>query len=265
MRILLVGHGRMGRLVGDLAPEYGIEVAGVIDPQSPLHAGGPEDDRWRGVDVAIDFTFPDAVKTNAPALARQGINLVIGTTGWKADEPAVRQAVADAGVGVVAAPNFSVGVVLFEAIVARAAALFAAQQEFGAFLHEAHHAAKKDAPSGTALFLKDAMVAGRLPTGDRRLVHPRRLHSRDAYRRLRRPGRDDRPVARRPRSHRVCARGAHCGKVGGRPPRLVHNEGRVGSIGDEMQPPRTPPTRTRHGILRAFVFSWLHLPSWFQK
>src|SRR5215210_108051 len=149
MRVILVGHGRMGRLVGDLAPEYGIEVSGVIDPLSPLHAGGPEDDRWRGVDVAIDFTFPEAVKANAPALARQGINLVIGTTGWKADEPAVRQAAADAGIGVVAAPNFSVGVVLFEAIVARAAALFAAQAEFGAFLHEVHHAAKKDAPSGT--------------------------------------------------------------------------------------------------------------------
>ena len=158
MRILLVGHGRMGRLVGDLAPEYGCEVAGVIDPQSPLHGGGPEDDRWRGVDVAIDFTFPDAVKTNVPALARHGINIVIGTTGWEADEPAVRRAVADAGVGVVAAPNFSAGVVLFEAIVARAAALFAAQQEFGAFLHEAHHAAKKDAPSGTALLLTHAMV-----------------------------------------------------------------------------------------------------------
>ena len=157
MRILLVGHGRMGRLVGDLAPEYGFEVAGVIDPQSPLHGGGPENDQWRGVDVAIDFSFPDAVKTNVPALARHGVNIVIGTTGWQADEPMVRRAVADAGIAVVAAPNFSTGVVLFEAIVARAAALFAPQQEFGAFLHEAHHAAKKDAPSGTALLLKRGM------------------------------------------------------------------------------------------------------------
>jgi 4-hydroxy-tetrahydrodipicolinate reductase len=157
MRILLVGHGRMGRLVGDLAPEYGHEIAGIIDPQSPAHAGGPEEERWRGVDVAIDFTFPGAVKTNVPALARHGINIVIGTTGWETDEPAVRRAVADAGIGVVVAPNFSVGVVLFEAVVARASALFAAQTEFGAFLHEAHHAAKKDAPSGTALFLKRAM------------------------------------------------------------------------------------------------------------
>jgi 4-hydroxy-tetrahydrodipicolinate reductase len=158
MRILLVGHGRMGRLVGELAPEYGCEVAGVIDPNSPLHAGGPGQDRWRGVDVAIDFSFPDAVKTNAPALARLGVNMVIGTTGWEADESAVRRAAADAGIGVVAAPNFAVGVVLFEAMVARAASLLDPQAEFGAFLHEAHHATKKDAPSGTALRLKRAML-----------------------------------------------------------------------------------------------------------
>src|SRR2546425_1193882 len=157
MRILLVGHGRMGRLVGDLAPEYGCEVVGVIDPQSPLHGGGPEQDRWRGIDVAIDFTFPDAVKTNVPALARHGINVVIGTTGWEAGEPTVRRAVAEAGGGGGAAPNFSTGVVIFQAIVARAAALFATQQDFGPFLHEAHHAAKKDAPSGTALHLKRVM------------------------------------------------------------------------------------------------------------
>jgi 4-hydroxy-tetrahydrodipicolinate reductase len=158
MRILLVGHGRMGRMVGQLAPEYGCEIVGIIDPQSPLHSGGLEEDRWRGhADVAIDFTFPGAVKENIEALARLGINAVIGTTGWAADEPAVRRAAADAAIGVVAAPNFSAGVVIFEAIVARAASLMAGQSEFGAFVHEAHHAAKKDAPSGTALFLKQAM------------------------------------------------------------------------------------------------------------
>ena len=154
MRILLVGHGRMGRLIGDLAPEYGCDVAGVIDPQSPLHAGGLDQERWRDVDVAIDFTFPDAVKSNVEALARLGVNMVIGTTGWHADEADVRRAAAAANLGVVAAPNFSVGVVIFDAIVARAATLFEAQKEFGAYVHEAHHAAKKDAPSGTALLLQ---------------------------------------------------------------------------------------------------------------
>jgi 4-hydroxy-tetrahydrodipicolinate reductase len=157
MRILLVGHGKMGQLVGELSKQYGCDVAGVIDPMSPLHGGGPDDDRWRGVDVAIDFSTADSVVTNVPMLARRGINLVVGTTGWAAQEASLRQVVAEAGVGIVVAPNFSTGVVLFEAIVAHAAKLFAPQDEFGAFLHEAHHAAKKDAPSGTALLLKRTM------------------------------------------------------------------------------------------------------------
>jgi 4-hydroxy-tetrahydrodipicolinate reductase len=157
VKVLLVGHGKMGRLVGDLAGQYDCEVAGVIDPASPLHGGGPDADRWAGIDVAIDFSTADSVSANAPVLARRGISLVVGTTGWAAHEAALRQAIADAGVGIVVAPNFSTGVVLFEAVVAHAAKLFAAQDDFGAFLHEAHHAAKKDAPSGTALSLKRAM------------------------------------------------------------------------------------------------------------
>jgi len=157
MKILLVGHGKMGRLVEALAPEFGFDVAGAIDPHSPMHGGGPDAERWRGVDVAVDFSTPDVVALNAPVLARRGIHLVIGTTGWQKDEPAVREAVGHGGIGAVVAPNFSTGVVLFEAIAGRAAALFAAQSDFGAFVHEAHHAAKKDAPSGTALLLKQTM------------------------------------------------------------------------------------------------------------
>ena len=163
MKLLLVGHGKMGQLVGTLAPHYGCEVAGVIDPASPQHGGGPGDARWDGVDVAIDFSTPDSVVANARALAGRGISLVIGTTGWSKDEAALRQAVADAGVGIVVAPNFSTGVVLFEALVAQAATLFAPQQDFAAFIHEAHHAAKKDAPSGTALSLKKAMEQAGFP------------------------------------------------------------------------------------------------------
>jgi 4-hydroxy-tetrahydrodipicolinate reductase len=163
VKLLLVGHGKMGRMVEAVAPEYGCDVAGVLDPLSPRHGGGPDADAWRGVDVAVDFTTPDSVMQNAPVLARRGINLVIGTTGWSAHEAALRQVIAEAGVGIVVAPNFSTGVVLFEAIVAHAAKLFATQADFGAFLHEAHHAAKKDAPSGTALLLKRAMEQAGFP------------------------------------------------------------------------------------------------------
>jgi 4-hydroxy-tetrahydrodipicolinate reductase len=157
LKLLLVGYGKMGQLVGDLAGQYDCDVAGVIDPISPRHGGAADAEAWTGVDVAIDFSTADSVTTNLPVLARRGINLVVGTTGWAQHEAALRQAIADSGVGIVVAPNFSTGVVLFEAIVAHAAALFARQADFGAFLHEAHHAAKKDAPSGTALLLKQAM------------------------------------------------------------------------------------------------------------
>lgn len=157
MRLLLVGHGKMGRMVEALAGEYGFEVVGVIDPQSPAHGGGPDDARWTGVDVAIDFSTASSVIVNAPVLARRGIDLVVGTTGWAQHEQALRAVIGETGRGIVVAPNFSTGVVLFEAIVAHAARLFAPQADFSAFLHEAHHAAKADAPSGTALLLKRSM------------------------------------------------------------------------------------------------------------
>jgi 4-hydroxy-tetrahydrodipicolinate reductase len=153
----------MGRMIESLAGEYGCDVAGVIDPLSPAHGGNADDERWHDVDVAVDFTSPDAVMSNAPVLTKRGINLVIGTTGWTRHEPELQRIVAGAGAGVVVAPNFSTGVVLFEAVAAYAARLFAPQQQFGAFLHEAHHAAKKDAPSGTALSLKRAMEQAGFP------------------------------------------------------------------------------------------------------
>jgi len=163
MKVLLVGFGKMGQLVGDLAGQYGCEVAGVIDPVSPRHGGGADADCWNGVDVAIDFSTADSITTNLPVLARRGINLVVGTTGWAQHEATLRQVVGDSGIGVVVAPNFSTGVVLFDAIATHAAKLFAAQPEFGAFLHEAHHAAKKDAPSGTGLLLKRSMEQAGFP------------------------------------------------------------------------------------------------------
>jgi 4-hydroxy-tetrahydrodipicolinate reductase len=156
MKLLLVGRGRMGSLVDDLAASYGAEVVGRVDIENCSETM-LSSERWAGVDVAIDFTTPEAVARNVPVLARRGINLVIGTTGWQADEPALRALAADAGIGVVAAANFSTGVTVLEAVVARAATLLAMHEEYGAFIHEAHHAAKKDAPSGTALALQRAM------------------------------------------------------------------------------------------------------------
>ena len=152
MRTLIIGYGRMGKLVASLCPEYGLEVAGTVDI---AEAGAPE--QWPAADVAIDFSVADAVSQNVRRLADRGVNIVIGTTGWGAQEQEVRAIVADAGIGVVAAPNFALGVNLFVALAERAAELFGPQAAFGAWIHEAHHAAKRDAPSGTALLLEAAL------------------------------------------------------------------------------------------------------------
>ena len=165
MRILLLGHGRMGKLVESLAPEYNGQIAGVIDDHSG--AGAIADGKFGDVDVAIDFTLGDAVRTNLPLLAARKINVVIGTTGWQEQEPAMRQIVKDSGIGVIAASNFSLGVNIFQLAVEEAARQFAKHPEFGAWIHEAHHATKQDAPSGTALTIQHGM--GRV--GFKRPIH----------------------------------------------------------------------------------------------
>jgi 4-hydroxy-tetrahydrodipicolinate reductase len=152
MHALIVGYGRMGRLVESLCPEYGFDVAGTVDV---AEAASP--DAWPAADVAIDFSVADAVPGNIRRLAERGVNVVIGTTGWAAHEADVRRIVESTGIGVVAAPNFALGVNLFVALTERAAELFGPQSTFGAWIHEAHHAAKRDAPSGTALLLESAM------------------------------------------------------------------------------------------------------------
>lgn len=164
MRLLLVGHGRMGRLVEALAPEYGAAVAGIVtarDADPALIEGdfGP-------VDVAIDFTVADAVPRNLPVLARRGVNVVLGTTGWAAHEQEMRAVVEHAGIGVLTAANFSLGLNVFQLIVEEAARRFAHQPTYEAWIHELHHSAKKDAPSGTALQLRHGMER----TGYRRRI-----------------------------------------------------------------------------------------------
>ncbi len=156
MRILLLGHGRMGQLVESLAPSYSATVAGVIDESSGERAIADGD--FGPVDVAIDFTLAGAVVKNLPQLAARRINVVIGTTGWQAHEAAMREAAATAGIGVLAASNFSLGMNVFQLAVEEASRHFANHAEFGAWIHEAHHTMKKDAPSGTALSLKAGMA-----------------------------------------------------------------------------------------------------------
>jgi 4-hydroxy-tetrahydrodipicolinate reductase len=142
----------MGQLVESLAPSYGGTIAGVIDEHTGEGAIANGD--FGAVDVAIDFTLADAVPKNLPQLAARKINVVIGTTGWQAQEATMRTIAEDAGIGVLAASNFSLGMNIFQLAVEEASRHFAQHAEFGAWIHESHHIMKKDAPSGTAVTIK---------------------------------------------------------------------------------------------------------------
>jgi 4-hydroxy-tetrahydrodipicolinate reductase len=163
MRLLVIGNGRMGRLVVEHAPAYGFEVAAVLDQAENEGGAGATAERCRGVDVAVDFSTAEATLATAPRLARLGLPLVIGTTGWQAREAELRAAVAEAGVGAVVAANFSLGANVLDALVETAGRLLKDADSYGAYIHEAHHAAKRDAPSGTALMLRRALERGGYP------------------------------------------------------------------------------------------------------
>jgi 4-hydroxy-tetrahydrodipicolinate reductase len=176
-RLAIVGYGKMGRLVEQLAPEYGFAVALKLDEFNNANFEGVTLENFRGVDVAVDFSIPAAVAENVERIAALDVNLVIGTTGWQAQAAAVKRAVERSGIGLVWSPNYSVGVNAFFRLVAEAARLLAAQPEYGAWAWEIHHSTKKDAPSGTLLKLveemKKAGYARPIDTGSNRAgAHP---------------------------------------------------------------------------------------------
>lgn len=150
MKLLLVGYGKMGRLVDELAPAHGWEVAGRVDMGR---------DEWNApADVAVDFSTAEALRANFSHYIERRLPVVIGTTGWAAHAAELRHQAERAGLGVVASANFSIGVNLFQLMVSEAARLMRTHREYGAWIYEAHHAAKRDAPSGTALLLRDAIT-----------------------------------------------------------------------------------------------------------
>ena len=161
MRLLLVGYGRMGKLVERLAPDYGFEVVGHLDDTNNI--GGVGIRSAPQAEVAVEFSVPSAVAENLPKLAARRMNVVIGTTGWQEHEEEMRRIVAHADIGVVAAANFSLGVALFQSLAEQAAKMFAPYPQYGAWIHEIHHSAKKDAPSGTAITLQQGMKTAGYP------------------------------------------------------------------------------------------------------
>jgi 4-hydroxy-tetrahydrodipicolinate reductase len=151
MILLILGRGKTGALVAEVARQRGHEVR-VLGSADNRHARGLTADALRDVAVVLDFTTPEAVLDNIAACAHARKNIVVGTTGWYDKLPKIRELVTQSGIGLLYASNFSVGVnVFFEIARAAAAAL---QHGYSGEIMERHHAHKKDAPSGTAVVLQ---------------------------------------------------------------------------------------------------------------
>ena len=159
MRFALIGNGVMGQIVAAEARRRGDEIGVVVSSGDKDLSIDQLADRLRGHDAAIDFSAGDAVLKNVEACARAQVPLVEGTTGWKDKESQAKEIVAEHNGALVYGANFSIGVNLFYRLTEHAAKLFAAVEGYDAFIEEAHHSRKKDAPSGTALKLRDIMSA----------------------------------------------------------------------------------------------------------
>ena len=150
-RLAIIGMGKMGRIIDELAPARGWEVVARLDEAETKDGISRED--LGGADVAVEFTTPAAAPRNIREVVECGCPIVVGTTGWQAELAAVSARVTERGGSMLAASNFSLGVNVFEQIVETAARLLGRTASFDAQIIETHHAAKKDAPSGTAAAL----------------------------------------------------------------------------------------------------------------
>lgn len=155
LRIAIVGYGKMGRTIERLAGEHDCEVFCIFRSAENDNAVALNRDSLSGVDVAIEFTTPQTAVQNLLRLIELDVPVVTGTTGWFAELPRIRELCESVKGSVICGPNFSVGLHHFRATVAEAARRFAREETYGAWGWEIHHAAKKDAPSGTLLALAE--------------------------------------------------------------------------------------------------------------
>jgi 4-hydroxy-tetrahydrodipicolinate reductase len=159
MRLLIIGDGKMGQAIAQLAGERGHTVVALLGAGDNIGGAGILD-RAGDADVAIEFTEPTAAQANIAACLSVELPVVTGTTGWYDALPTVEADVERRGGALFWAPNFSLGVALAIALAAQVGEAFARQPQFDLHLVETHHRAKKDAPSGTGAAMATAAAEG---------------------------------------------------------------------------------------------------------
>lgn len=154
--VAIVGDGKMGQAIRQLALEKGWNVKAVIGERESAGGKGITRDSLGKPDVAVEFTQPDAAVGNVTACLRAGVPVVVGTTGWYDALPDLTRIAQETGTPFLWSPNFSLGVNVMIELARYAGTLMRTLEDFDAHIVETHHTRKKDAPSGTALAIGKA-------------------------------------------------------------------------------------------------------------
>jgi 4-hydroxy-tetrahydrodipicolinate reductase len=155
-RLAIIGDGKMGTAIRDLAVARGWTVAAFIGERESAGGANLDNSTLGGAQVAVEFTEPSAAVANIVATLRAGVPVVVGTTGWYDRLAEVSKVATDSGAALLWSPNFSLGVNVMIELSRQAGALMHDLTEFDAHIVETHHAKKKDAPSGTAIAIAKA-------------------------------------------------------------------------------------------------------------
>ena len=158
--IAIIGDGKMGQAIRELAQAKGWKVAALIGERESAGGNGITRSTLGNADVALEFTEPKAAVANITAALRSGVPVVAGTTGWYDQLPAVTKVANDAGAALLWSPNFSLGVNVLIELARYAGTLMQPLEGFDAHIVETHHSKKKDAPSGTAVAIAKAASEG---------------------------------------------------------------------------------------------------------
>ncbi|MFN3322108.1 MAG: 4-hydroxy-tetrahydrodipicolinate reductase [Bryobacteraceae bacterium] len=157
MNLAIVGYGKMGRLIEQLAPEYGFNIALKLDEVNNENYAAIVPENFKAIDVAIEFSTPETVLGNIERLSALRVPVVVGTTGWTHQLDQVKRLVEANRSALIFSPNYSIGVNVMFRLAAEAAKLMGPHPEYGSWGWEVHHISKKDSPSGTMLKLIEVM------------------------------------------------------------------------------------------------------------
>jgi 4-hydroxy-tetrahydrodipicolinate reductase len=158
VNIALIGYGKMGHIIEDIAKQRGHKIVSIIDPNCDRAHKEINKETLKNADVCIDFTHPSVIIDNIKKASELGKNLVIGTTGWYEKTDEVKKIIAKNKNGLIWSGNFSIGVNAFFRIIESAAKIFNNLPEYDVMATEFHHNQKADSPSGTATMIGKILI-----------------------------------------------------------------------------------------------------------